>query len=176
MGRSRSSIDSWVHKDHFHKSISPESRSGGEPGNEGGSVRGQPQWRSLGLGLCWTRMPGLATLQLGKQERRPPSPPTNAGPASPLHWSQWVAPCRLPGPKRNGLALTGSAIASRVGLPMPVRALGDIGNLVGPFNTRCNVGKEAAAKKAPAQPSQSERAALVCSVPAIPGVLPQPCT
>ncbi|KAK9832854.1 hypothetical protein WJX81_008037 [Elliptochloris bilobata] len=27
------------------------------------------------------------------------------------------------------------------------RALGDIGNLVGPFNTRCNVGKENAAKK-----------------------------
>ena len=28
------------------------------------------------------------------------------------------------------------------------RALGDIGNLVGPFNTRCNVGKENATSKA----------------------------
>lgn len=31
--------------------------------------------------------------------------------------------------------------------PAARRALGDIGNLVGPFHTRCNVGKENAAKK-----------------------------
>jgi len=37
------------------------------------------------------------------------------------------------------------------------RALGDIGNLVGPFNTRCNVGKENAAKK----PVLTEKAAQV---------------
>ncbi len=37
------------------------------------------------------------------------------------------------------------------------RALGDIGNLVGPFNTRCNVGKENATKK----PVLTEKAAQV---------------
>lgn len=46
------------------------------------------------------------------------------------------------------------------------RALGDIGNLVGPFNTRCNVGKENAAEhKAAALPSQAGRPAQVRKLP-----------
>ncbi len=46
------------------------------------------------------------------------------------------------------------------------RVLGDVGNLVGPFNSRCNVGKEGAAKKA--APAQAEKAAQVRSCLAAP--------
>ncbi len=47
------------------------------------------------------------------------------------------------------------------------RALGDIGNLVGPFNTRCNVGKDSAVTKKPVQVplDQAQRAAQVTCTP-----------
>lgn len=48
------------------------------------------------------------------------------------------------------------------GRAQPRKALGDIGNLVGPFNTRCNVGKEnAAAKKGDAVAQQPKPAGVM---------------
>ena len=70
---------------------------------------------------------------------------------------------------RERLSLTvkaaiGNGYVPAVKLPLLIlalriacRALGDIGNLVGPFNTRCNVGKENATKK----PVLTEKAAQV---------------
>ena len=52
-------------------------------------------------------------------------------------------------------------------------ALGDIGNLVGPFNKRCNVGKENGAKK-DLGPAQVDRAVQVRGVLACLPVLTTP--
>ena len=57
----------------------------------------------------------------------------------------------------NGYVPAVKAAMHMPAFPVICRALGDIGNLVGPFNTRCNVGKENATKK----PVLTEKAAQV---------------